>query len=164
MKPWQFACSLLLAWILLGCGKQREYEARAIIENARVVSSSRVFEAGSPSRTAWAFTVLYHGDSAEKAARFEDIFRRAVHPEGKIYALAALYRLDRAGYDRLKRQLQFGQAWFRIGCILDVFSAEQVFHEVIPSEPFFRDLLLNPLPEYRDTVEVNLPPYAETGQ
>ncbi|MBN1670615.1 MAG: hypothetical protein JXR37_06260, partial [Kiritimatiellae bacterium] len=75
-------------------------KAFKILMNSTAFTTSHIYCRAAPSEYAWAFSVVYMG-SQNPTEAFHRLFENAPTVCGKLYALVALYSLDRPAYHRL---------------------------------------------------------------
>jgi len=134
-----------------GIDKTEVEKAKNIIINSTSVSSSRIYESGNISRNAWAFSVLYQHAEKYGCKDFIDVFYKSKHQEGRIYALAGLFRLDKKNYQYLKKQMLPGKVHIQWYCESSERDLNTLFEKDIPSESFFKQLIILPVPKYEIT-------------
>ncbi len=68
-------------------------KARSILASVQVFASREIGEAGSPTASCWALTVIVRHDSEAKEF-FNDLYRLGETPEQRLYAIAGLVSVD----------------------------------------------------------------------
>jgi hypothetical protein len=113
------------------CGSSRfgSADARAvgILQSAEMLESSHIGAGGAPSCSVIAYRHIV--GQPEAAATFKALFENS-GPAGRIYALAGLYEVDRAAFERLIAAAQEGSpaTFERIdACVVTAPSKQEVF-------------------------------------
>ena len=126
--------------------------AKEILIACKTVTSNYISESGKPSRNAWAFTTIYQLAQKNGSNVFVEIIEKSLNNEGKIYALCALFRLDREKFNALSENYRLKKISVLWYCSQSE-KESNFFFEKIKDENFFNMLLLFPIPEYEKTIE-----------
>ena len=134
-------------------------KAQSILASAQVFASRAIGEAGSPTASCWALTVIVRHDPKAKEF-FNDLYRLAETPEQRLYAIAGLVSVDPSEKksftpDRISKFTEM-TVHTQFGCIgaPSTFGVEAA-RLLESSAPYY---LFEVLPSIYRTVDVARPP------
>jgi hypothetical protein len=127
-------------------------KARNILINSSGITTNRIYEGGEISEYSWAFSIILKNDNALK--NFKDIFEKSRFLGGKIYALIAIFHIDKKEYYRLKATIKDENIVNVLKyCLREEFQFKDISKEIESGE-LLDTIKLTEIPDYTKTTKV----------
>ena len=115
--------------------------AMDVIVNSKEVMTNQIGESGKISEYSLAFSKLFENPNSKEL--FLNIFKNSKTINGKIYALIALYSLDKQIYGKLKKDFdgreKISTFWY---CEKDQYPIDEIFKEIEEKDLLHKVLIL----------------------